>query len=61
MMKKAATLLLGVMTLVTCAYGNTAEQQEVQPIQTELKARLPEWRPRIFEHFPNGSPRLVIF
>ena len=60
-MKKSALFLFGMMTLLTCAFGTNPEQQEVQPIQTELKARLPEWRPRIYEQYPNGSPRLVVF
>lgn len=58
-MKKATLFLLGFMTLLTCVYGNVSH--EVQPIQAELKSRLPEWRPRVYEQYQSGAPRLVIF
>lgn len=61
MIKKLTIFFIGLIPFFSCSYAETTNSQDVQPVQTELKARLPEWRPHVYEQYPNGSPRLVLF
>ena len=55
------TILFSALLLPIMIFGQEKQENLVSPVATELKSRLPEWRPQIYEQFPNGSPKLVLF
>lgn len=54
-------LFFTALLLPVMIFGSSNEESQVVPVATDLKTRMPEWRPQIVEQFPNGSPKLVMF
>ncbi|MCB1110616.1 MAG: hypothetical protein KDK64_06500, partial [Chlamydiia bacterium] len=54
-------LLLSLVLVPTLFFGQETIDVQVMPVATELRVRMPEWRPKVFEQFPNGAPKLVMF
>lgn len=54
---------IAIMSLALFNYApiKASETHHVQPVALELKPRMPEWRPKIIERFPDGNPSLVLF
>src|SRR3990167_7498034 len=61
-MKTIQSYLLGLILLPVILFGNIENiEEQVIPVATELRGRKPEWRPNIYEKYPNGVPKLVFF
>ena len=61
MTMKFKALLFSLALLPMLVFGQEIIDTAVAPVATELKVRMPEWRPKVFEQFPNGAPKLVLF
>ena len=61
MTMKFKALLFSLALLPILVFGQERIDTAVAPVATELKVRMPEWRPKVFEQFPNGAPKLVLF
>ena len=53
-------LLFSLFLLPVMIFGQPQDEQ-VSPVATELKLRMPEWRPHLEEQYPHGGPKLVLF
>lgn len=59
LMTKRLLFALALLPILLFAQENS--ENKIIPVATELKVRMPEWRPNIAQQFPNGAPQLVIF
>lgn len=59
---KYLKLLICVATfLPLLIFGADSKRGEIAPAITQLKQRLPEWHPKIYEKHQSGNPKLVVF
>ncbi|MBF5059556.1 hypothetical protein NEPTK9_001070 [Candidatus Neptunochlamydia vexilliferae] len=54
-------LIFSLALLPVFLFGQENYEVEITPVAKELRMRMPEWRPKVLEQYPNGTPKLVIF